>query len=155
MFRPLFLLNLLTQLFIFDIIKPTNFIGIQNMQISKKTQYGLRAMVYLAKTKKVTSLKNISENEGIPFDFLEKIMSELEKRKLVKGKKGIQGGYILSVKPNKITAKDIVETLEKTITVDCSMCGISKKCLTQNVWRKIDNSIQKTLKSITLATLIR
>ena len=125
------------------------------MKISKKTQYGLRAMVCLAKTKKVTSLKNISEKEGISFDFLEKIMSELEKGKLVKAKKGIQGGYILAKTPNKITAKDIVEVLEKTTTVDCSMCGISKKCLTQNVWRKIDDSIQKTLKSITLATLIK
>lgn len=124
------------------------------MKISKKTQYGLRAMVCLAKNKKITSLKNISEKESISFDFLEKIMSELEKGKLVKAKKGIQGGYVLSKKPNKITAKDIVEILEKTTTVDCSMCGISKKCLTQNVWRKIDNSIQKTLKSITLAKLI-
>ncbi len=125
------------------------------MKISKKTQYGLRAMVYLAKTKKVTSLKNISEKEIIPFDFLEKIMSQLEKGKLVIAKKGIQGGYILSKKPEKINAKNIVEVLENTTAVDCSLCSISGKCLTKSVWRKIDTAIGKTLKSITLSTLIK
>jgi len=127
------------------------------MQISKKSQYGLRAMVYLAKKngKEFFSLKDISEKESIPFDFLEKIMSELEKRKLVRAKKGIQGGYILAKKPEKITAKDIVSTLENTTAVDCSFCGKYRKCLTKNVWRKIDIAIDKTLKSITLANLIR
>ena len=127
------------------------------MQISKKSQYGLRAMVYLAKKKSkgFFSLKNISKKEGIPFDFLEKIMSELEKTKLVKAKKGIQGGYILAKAPQKITAKDIVEALENTTAVDCSFCGKSRKCLSKNVWKKIDDSISKTLKSITLKSLIK
>lgn len=127
------------------------------MQISKKSQYGLRAMVYLAKnfkSKKFVTLKNISEKEAIPFDFLEKILSELEKVKLVRGKKGIGGGYILSMNPKKITAKDIIETLENTISVDCSFCGKSKKCVSKNVWKKIDIAINKTLKSINLENLI-
>ena len=114
-------------------------------------------MVYLAKKKSkgFFSLKNISKKEGIPFDFLEKIMSELEKTKLVKAKKGIQGGYILAKAPQKITAKDIVEALENTTAVDCSFCGKSRKCLSKNVWKKIDDSISKTLKSITLKSLIK
>jgi Rrf2 family protein len=127
------------------------------MQISKKSQYGLRAMVYLAKSfksKKLALLKDVSEKEAIPFDFLEKILSELEKTKLVKGKKGIGGGYILAKNPGKITVKDIVDPLENTTAVDCRLCGKSKKCLTKNVWRKIDIAIDKTLKSITLKDLI-
>jgi len=126
-------------------------------QVSKKSQYGLRAMVYLAKknSKEFFSLKDISEKESISFDFLEKIMSKLEKRKLVKAKKGTQGGYILAKKSKQITAKDIVETLENTTAVDCSLCGKSKKCLARNVWKKIDKAINKTLKSITLADLIK
>ena len=126
------------------------------MQISKKSQYGLRAMVYLAKknSEEFFSLKDISNKESIPFDFLEKIMSKLEKRKLVMAKKGIQGGYVLAKNPGKITAKDIVGALEDTTAVDCSFCGKSKKCLTKNVWRKIDYSISKTLQSITLKSII-
>ena len=60
------------------------------MQISKKSQYGMRAMVLLAKNYKskcFLSLKDISQKENISFNFLEKIVSQLEKAKLVKGKK--------------------------------------------------------------------
>ena len=114
-------------------------------------------MVYLAKKnrKEFFSLKDISEKENIPFDFLEKIMSELEKKKLVKAKKGVQGGYILAKNSKKITTRDIVQALENTTSVDCAFCGKSKKCLTKNVWRKIDFAISKTLKSITLESLVK
>ncbi len=129
------------------------------IKISKKSQYGLRAMVCLAKNykdKKICSTKIISEQEGIPFDFLEKIVSQLEKARLVKGLRGAQGGYVLSKNPGRISAKDVVFVLEgKDAAVDCSLCGRAKKCLTKNVWRKIENSLNKTLQSITLAELIK
>lgn len=129
------------------------------IKVSKKSQYGLRAMVFLAKSyksKKICSNKIISETEDIPFDFLEKIISKMEKAGLVIGKKGIQGGYILSKSPNKITSDDIVSVLEgRGESVDCRACFKSRKCLTKNVWKKIDTAINKTLKSITLADLIR
>jgi len=128
------------------------------IKVSKKSQYGLRAMVLLAKSyrsKQVLSTKIISKKEGVPFDFLEKIISQMERAGLVKSKKGVQGGYMLSRLPSKITAKDIVSVLEgEESTVDCAFCGRSKKCLTKNVWGKIDMAINKTLKSITLKDLI-
>ncbi len=116
-------------------------------------------MVLLAKNykaKRVLSTKIISGKEDVPFDFLEKIFSQLEKAKLVIGKKGAQGGYMLSKHPNKITANNIVSILEgKESTVDCSFCGKSKDCLTKNVWKQIDVAIDKTLDGITLAKLIK
>ena len=115
-------------------------------------------MVYMAKKfngEKIIPLKDISKSEAIPFDFLEKIFSILEKNKLLKSKKGVGGGYILAKMPGKITVKDIVNPLENTTSVDCSLCDISKGCLTKSVWRKIDVSINKTLKGITLKDLIR
>ena len=44
-------------------------------KISTKSQYGLRAMTYLAKCKKkICPLREISNGEGISFDYLEKII---------------------------------------------------------------------------------
>lgn len=128
------------------------------MQISKKSQYGLRAMVYLARfsgDKKLYPLKEISRSEGIPFDFLEKIISKLEKAGLVRAKRGFQGGYFLAKNPRKITVGEIVGTLEGTIPVSCSGCGRIKKCLARNVWKKVEHSLNSTLNSITLANLIK
>jgi Rrf2 family transcriptional regulator, cysteine metabolism repressor len=80
----------------------------------------------------------------------------MEKANLVKGKKGVLGGYILSRSPNKISTEDVVSVLETNKkAVDCSLCGRKGKCLTKTVWGKIDDSFNKTLKSITLAKLIK
>lgn len=128
------------------------------MQISKKSQYGLRAMVCLAKDfkkKELTTIKDVSSKETIPFEFLGKIFLDLERAGLVSGKQGIGGGYVLAKSPIKITAKEIIETLENTISVDCSFCKKSKKCASKSVWGKIDKAIEKTLKSIKLNDLIK
>ena len=128
------------------------------MKISKKSQYGLRAMVYLAKHSsedKVCPLKEISEKESIPFDYLEKITSELSKAGLVKAKKGVQGGYFLAKAADKITAGKVVEVLEKTmVPVNCLGCMRARECLTKSVWEKVQDSLDSTLYSTTLADLI-
>lgn len=116
-------------------------------------------MVFLAKSKKPKepfSIKEISQKEGISFDFLEKIISQIEKAGLVKSKKGVTGGYYLAKPVKKITAGQIVQALEgKLSPVKCSLCLKSKKCLSKNVWDKVKESLNKTLDSVTLADLIK
>jgi len=133
-------------------------------KISTKSQYGLRAMTYLARCKKeICPLKDISKGEGISFDYLEKIISKLEKSGLVKAKKGAQGGYYLSKKPSRIKVGEIIYSLEgDKQLVKCISQGKSKKiicsrergCCARSLWKKIHDSLDKTLNSITLLDLI-
>ena len=137
------------------------------MRISKKTQYGLRAMAFLAdvfKKDKVFSLREISKKEDISFDYLEKIISKLEKNRLVKSKRGIKGGYCLARHPRKIKVGEIIKILEETIApVKCLViekenkykCPRKKVCKTISVWQKVQDSLNSTLNSITLADLIK
>jgi Rrf2 family protein len=129
------------------------------MKISTKSQYGLRAMIYLAKNKsRVCPLKEISKKEGIPFDYLEKIISKLEKIGLVKAKKGIQGGYFLAKKPSEIKIGEIIESLEeKSNLVKCLryFCPRSKRCSAKFFWQKLNKAINSALNSVTLADLIK
>ena len=118
----------------------------------------MRAMILLAKnykSKELLSLKEIAKRELIPFDFLEKIVSQLEKAKLVKGKKGAGGGYVLAKAPQKITAKDIVDVLEDTMPVNCTLCKKKNKCASKSVWAKVDLALIKALKSVKLSSLIK
>jgi Rrf2 family transcriptional regulator, cysteine metabolism repressor len=130
------------------------------MKISKKSQYGLRAMAFLAKKyekKEILSLKEISSEEGISFDYLEKILIDLERAGLVKGKRGRGGGYRLSKSPKKVTVGEIIRALEGEINlVNCKSekCPKIKKCLTKDVWGKLQKTILSTLDSITLFNLI-
>jgi Rrf2 family protein len=128
------------------------------MRVSTKSQYGLRAMIYLAKNKnRICPLKEISKKEGIPFDYLEKIISKLEKKGLVKAKKGVHGGYFLAKKPSEIKIGELIESLEeKPNLVKCLryFCPRSKRCSAKFFWQKLNKSINSTLNSVTLADLI-
>lgn len=116
-------------------------------------------MVYLAKVfskKTPTPLKEISESEDIPFDFLEKIFSELEKAGLVKAKKGAGGGYFLAKSPKKITPAQILLVLEgPAVLVGCAGCPRARICSTKDVWQEAQDSLESTLGSVTLADLIK
>jgi len=133
------------------------------MKISKRAEYGLTAMVHLAKSlraqdgknKKAISIREISKVEGVPFEFLSKIFSSLEKGGLVTARHGVNGGYSLAKNPKKIAVADVIKLLEDMKTVNCQMCIRSKKCLAKNVWGKIDNAVNKTLESIKLSELIK
>ncbi len=131
------------------------------LRISTKSQYGLRAMVYLAKYKeKICPLKEISQKEEISFDYLEKIISKLEKAGLIKAKKGPQGGYFLAKPPEKIKIGEIIRPLEgEKGLVKCMAggyrCPMEKKCLSKKFWGRIQNVLNSVLDSITLADLIK
>ena len=128
------------------------------MRISKRAEYGLTAMVHLAKNKnkRAISIREISNIEGVPFEFLSKIFSDLEKANLVTAKHGAAGGYYLAKPAREITAGKIVEALEGKITpVNCSMCSKADKCASKNVWDKVKKSLSKTLYSIKLADLVK
>ena len=133
------------------------------MKISTKSQYGLRAMVYLAKNPdKVCSLKLIAKEENIPFDYLEKIVSKLEKAELVKSKKGSLGGYFLAKPLKEIKLGEIINTLEeKRILVQCAQAQESCVCLnqdicaTRNFWKGLQDSLDSIMNSKTLSDLVK
>ncbi len=137
------------------------------MRISTKSQYGLRAMVYLANVfgkGRIYSLKKISQKENISFDYLEKIISKLEKAGLIRAKKGAGGGYFLARSPAKINVGEIIMVFEGTMApVKCVakekkeriFCPRKKICKSFFVWKKIQDILNSTLNSITLDDLIR
>jgi len=127
------------------------------MQISIKSRYGLRAMVYIAKVKRVCSAKEISQKEKIPFDFLEKIFSKLQQKGLVKSQRGARGGYFLAKPPQKISIREIIGALENkeifSVTCKRKHCFSKKKCPVKKVWKKIKKTLSSTLEEITLVDL--
>ena len=129
------------------------------IKISSKSQYGLRAMAYLAKNGIVSSVKTIALEEGIPSGFLEKILVRLKEAGLVKVKWGVKGGYSLALSPKKITVGDVVRPLEEKMAFAFCLdkgfsCPKEKHCLTKNVWLKVQKSLNDSLDSITLFNLI-
>jgi Rrf2 family protein len=118
-------------------------------------------MANLALKQKCCSVKEIATEEHISEDYLEKIFARLKKDNLVDVKRGVQGGYILNRPAKNITVGEIMQSLEGKFTpVQCVSedqkfnCPHHHKCLTQKMWKKIQDGFIKTLNSISLASLI-
>lgn len=130
------------------------------MKLSRKTYYGLRACLALAQTKDFLSIQTLSEQESIPFGYLEKILQSLRKAHLVEAKKGISGGYSLSKSPANTSVWSILFALEgplKTFpaTEDGKLlCLHVSHCQTNEVLRTLDHALEGSLSKISLATLL-
>lgn len=87
------------------------------MNINQATDYGFRAVLYLAQKdgREWTDAHTISEHEIIPIRFLLKIMPNLIRAGIVKSQRGIGGGYALARNPKDISLLDVVEAIEGPI----------------------------------------
>ena len=138
------------------------FTLIYNMlTIKAETKYGLQALLYLAlRQKQYCSAAEIARNEAIPYQFLEKILLQLKEANFLKVKRGVNGGYILSVPAQKISLAEILKTLEGSLTSIACFQGekkcreLVKNCPLKKTWQRVASSLDETLSSISLADLL-
>ena len=84
------------------------------MRISKKGLYGLEAMLVLGKNypERLMKIHEIASSEGIPKKFLELILLELKRARLVESERGAKGGYRLRRSPKRIFLGEIIRTID-------------------------------------------
>jgi len=92
------------------------------MRLSKRGEYGLRAMIALASEgpEARVQIKEIAERENIPIKFLEQILLTLKNAGLLHSKMGIGGGYYLAKPAADITLGQVVRILDGPLApVNC------------------------------------
>src|SRR5207248_9364003 len=84
------------------------------LQISRKIDYGLRAMIHLAglPAAKIASLQDLSVTLHIPREFLAKILNVLTGKGLVRSSRGAHGGYQLARPARDISFLEVIEAVE-------------------------------------------
>lgn len=88
------------------------------MRLSKRGEYGLRAMIRMADffsqdgELHLIQIKEISKIENISIKYLEQIMLTLKNAGLLNSKMGIGGGYYLAKSPREIMLGQIVRILD-------------------------------------------
>lgn len=128
--------------------------------MSAKSEYGICFLVYLAKNAgKVISLAEVAENEKISRGYLEEIAADLKKAKILKGKKGKGGGYVLVRDAKDIKISEIIIALEGPISpVKClgdAKCFKEKFCGTKKIWQSLKDKIDKYLEKINLEDIAK
>lgn len=81
---------------------------------SKKCEYGIQAVLYLAAhlSENVIPSDEIARSLGIPKEFVSKILQSLTESGIVDSKKGKNGGFLLAKAPEKIRLIDVVAAID-------------------------------------------
>lgn len=135
--------------------------------ISKRTQYGLKAMIALGRRygEGPVLIATLAAEETIPLKFLEGILLDLKGRSVLDSKKGKGGGYQLRRPPSTITIGSIIRLLEgplaplpcasETAFRACEECQDVEHCGVRIIMRQVRDAIADVLDKTTLAELIR
>ena len=129
------------------------------MRLSKRTEYGLRAVVQLARLAPRTYVqsKDLAATEEIPPKFLESILLALRRGGFLESKVGSGGGYRLSRSPSDVVIGDIIRRLEGRLTAkeaaptpDLSPGNIAVRLINQQLTSATDD----VLDTMTLEQLV-
>ncbi len=103
------------------------------MKLSKRGEYGLKAMIDLASQDEptaVTQIKDIAARQQIPVKFLEQILLTLKNAGLLRSRAGIGGGYYLAKAPDEITFGQVVRVLDGPLApISCVSQMAYERCV--------------------------
>ena len=112
------------------------------LRISRKIDYGLRAMIYLASIAPdvIAPFREVARQMCVPEDFLAKILKTLVDAGLVRSTRGPHGGYALARPAADVSFLDVIEAVEGAVALNVCLdgedaCGHSTQCTMVNVWR--------------------
>jgi Rrf2 family iron-sulfur cluster assembly transcriptional regulator len=132
------------------------------MELTKAGDYGVFGVIYLAKQPqgKIVSLSEVSKAEDIPEKFLAKIFQSLTRSGLLRSHRGAGGGFSLARPANKITVKELLESIQGPIYFTKCLsnlydCDRKEICKLRNLWKKAQDYSIKILTQKTLADLIK
>jgi len=82
------------------------------MLITKASEYAILSLIVLSKEEKPMGSESLAIQLSIPKSFLAKILQSLAKSNILKSYKGINGGFTLSLTPDKINMLDVMTAVE-------------------------------------------
>ena len=88
------------------------------MQLNVTTDYAIRIVLYLAAKDRVVNSGEIAGAMGIPPSYIMKITRQLKSVNILSEKRGVDGGFVLSMAPDQLSLLDIVGALEKTVNIN-------------------------------------
>lgn len=131
-----------------------------SLRISRKIEYGMRAMVFLASMPDgdVVPFREIARTMDVPEDFVAKILKVLVSKELVKSSRGAHGGYALAKPAREISFLDVIEAVEGPVSVNVCQehhdaCKLSRSCTMYGVWQLGQERMLEVYRAATLDQL--
>lgn len=135
--------------------------------LSKKCKYAIHALVYLAERYQQgpVHIQDIAEQQRIPKKFLEAILLELRKAKILHSKKGKGGGYYLYKRPEDVNMIEIVRLMDGAIAMlpcvsinyyePCEECKNEATCGIRDTFLGVRDQTLQILQNSTLDKIVK
>jgi Rrf2 family protein len=144
------------------------------LKLTKKADYGLMALKYLAERADAAALrakavsvqpetvalsaKDIADAYGIPAQLLAKILQQLTKAGLLKSHAGMNGGYALAREARSISAYEVILAIDgpffiTSCTKGAKACDLTPSCTIKEPLARVNETIAGVLKSISIQDL--
>lgn len=144
------------------------------LRLTKKADYGLMALKYLAEqaassagaapssgapSSGAQSAKDIADAYHIPPQLLAKILQTLARGGLLVSSAGTNGGYSLARPASEITAFEVIRTIDGPLFITSCItihgtCDLDSHCTIKEPLRKVNDSIKDLLSGIKISDLI-
>jgi Rrf2 family iron-sulfur cluster assembly transcriptional regulator len=130
------------------------------MKLTTKGRFAVAAMLDLAmqRSRDPVTLAEISQRQKISLSYLEQLFSKLRRHSLVDSLRGPGGGYRLAKDMGQVSVAEIIVAVDEPI--DATQCGgkedclDDQKCITHDLWTRLNERIFDYLGSVTLKQLI-
>lgn len=125
------------------------------IRLSKKWEYALRAVMFLAQAGKDNyyTVFKLSEELNISESFLRRIISEVEKTKIIKSQKGRRGWISISKEPGQYSVYEILKAVEEEIRV--IDFDANKKSPLLPAYKELQEGFEEVLKKYTFDKLFK
>ncbi|KLV04875.1 MULTISPECIES: nitric oxide-sensing transcriptional repressor NsrR [Photobacterium] len=128
------------------------------MQLTSFTDYGLRALIYLATLPQgeLASITKVTEVYGVSRNHMVKIINKLGQLGYVETVRGKNGGIRLGKPAEQIIIGEVVRAIEPLQIVNCSeeFCHITPACRLKGVLFTARQAFLEELDNHTLADMI-
>jgi Rrf2 family protein len=129
--------------------------------LSQRGRYAIKALLHLARHDPASRhVGAISEEETIPRKFLEAIMTDLRRARLVASTRGKHGGYRLNRPADLITFGEIMRVTDGPLALvpcasqafyrRCDDCHDEAACILRRVLRSVRDEVSEILDRTTL-----
>ena len=132
------------------------------MRITLESDYALRILSALATHSEIVDAKTLADETSVTINFTLKILRKLVACNLVKSYKGVKGGYSLSIPPQNITLKQVIEQIDGPIAIvrclesaeTCSLNSDKATCIYHHIFDTISLDVAKKLGGITILDVL-
>jgi Rrf2 family protein len=135
------------------------------LKISRLTDYGLLAAVYLArKSGEVVSAREIAAFYHLPLPMITKVLKTLHQGEVIGSHRGVGGGYSFDGNAESVTLGQLLDVLEGPWDlVECesidehgqAVCSIRVACPSRTFMFGINRTIKGAFEQVTLGDLSR